>query len=90
VGYNECLDRRLSNQGWVKYKDRFYQIAGRVCMNMTIINFGQTKPKLFDEVEVVSNNPKNKNSIGNMASICHTIPYEILVKINSSIRRIIK
>jgi len=89
VGYNECLDRRLSNRGWVKYKNRFYQIAGRVCMNMTVINFDQTKPELFDEVEVISNCSDDKNSVKNMAEICETIPYEILVKINSGIRRTI-
>ena len=90
VGYNEGLDRRLSNKGWVKYKNKFYPIIGRICMNLAIINLGQTKAKLFDEVEVISNNRQDKNSIGNMASLCHTITYDLLVRINSSIRRIIK
>jgi alanine racemase len=89
VGYNEGLDRRLSNKGWVKYKNKFYPVVGRVCMNLAMVNLGNTKAKLFNEVEIISNNRKDKNSIENMASVCKTIPYDLLVKINSSIRRII-
>lgn len=88
VGYCEILDRRLSNKGFVKYKNKFYPIIGRVCMNMTIIGLGKIVPKLFDEVEVVSDEPKDKNSIESMSKICETIPYELLVRINSSIRRV--
>jgi alanine racemase len=89
VGYNEGLDRRLSNKGWVKYKGKFCPIIGRVCMNLAIVDLGQTKAKLFDEVEVISNNRQDKNSIENIAEICQTIPYDILVKIDPSIRRVL-
>lgn len=89
VGYNEGLDRRLSNKGLVKYKDRFYPIIGRICMNLAMVDLGNIRAKLFDEVEIVSNNPKNKNSIINMAKQCETIPYDLLVKINYSVRRVI-
>jgi alanine racemase len=89
VGYNEGLDRRLSNKGWVKYKNKFYPIIGRICMNLAMVDLGNVKAKLFDEVEIVSNNRLDKNSIENMAKICETISYEILVKINSGVRRTI-
>lgn len=89
VGYCEVLDRRLSNKAFVKYKNKFYPIIGNICMNMTIVNLGKTKAKVGDEVEVISNNPKDKNSIEKMAGMVKMIPYELLVRINSSIRRII-
>lgn len=89
VGYNEGLDIRLNNLGWVKYKNSFYPIIGKICMNLAVVNLGEIKAKLFDEVEIISNNTEDKNSIRNMASICKTIPYDLLVGINSSIRRII-
>jgi alanine racemase len=89
VGYNEGLDRRLSNKGFVKYKNKFYPIVGRVCMNMAMVDLRNVKAKLFDEVEIISNNRKDKNSIENMAKICETISYEMLVKINSGVRRTI-
>jgi alanine racemase len=90
VGYFEGLDRRLSNKGFVKYKNKFYPIIGRVCMNMAVVNLENTKAELFDEVEVVSTNPKDKNSIEKMAELAQMIPYELLVGINSSIRRVVK
>jgi len=89
VGYYEGLDIRLNNNGWVKYKNKFYPIVGRICMNLTMVDLGVTEAKLFDEVEVVSNDKTDKNSIAKMAKQCKTIPYELLVKINSSIRRVI-
>lgn len=90
VGYFEGLDRRLSNCGWVKIKNKYCPIIGRVCMNLAIIDLGKTKAKLFDEVEIFSKNSKDRNSIGNEAGVCRTIPYELLVKLNSSMRRVVK
>ena len=87
VGYFEGVERRFGGCGWVKYKNRFFPIIGRVCMNMLMINFGSIKAKMFDSVEIFSNNKKDKNSIEKMAKIGGMIPYEILVEINSSIRR---
>lgn len=87
VGYFEGFDRRLSNCGVVKYHNSFYPVAGRVCMNLTCINFKKTVPKTFDLVEIISSNPSDKNSIKNIAQLSHTIPYEILIHLHSSIRR---
>lgn len=88
VGYCEFLDRRLSNKAFVKYKNKLYPIVGNICMNMAVVNLGKTKAKVGDEVEVISINPKDKNSIEKMAKMVKMIPYELLVKINSSIRRL--
>jgi len=87
AGYFEAIDRRLSNAGFVKYKNKFLPIIGRVCMNLTVVDFKTTKPKLFDKVQVISSNPKDKNSIQNIAKICQTIPYDILVHLNQTIHR---
>jgi alanine racemase len=89
VGYNEGLDRRLSNKGWVNYKNVFYPIVGRICMNLAMVDLGDTAVKLFDEVETISNNREDKNSIENMARQCKTIPYDLLVKVNSLVRRLV-
>lgn len=87
VGYYEGLDSRLSNRGFVKYKDRYYPIIGKVCMNLSLVNFEKTVPKLYDQVEIISPNYKDKNSIPSIDSICQTIPYEFLVHLSESVRR---
>jgi alanine racemase len=43
--------------------------------------------KLEDKVIVISENKEDKNSILNIARLCDTIPYEVLVHISSSLRR---
>jgi len=85
VGYCEGLDRRLSNRGLVKYNGVFYPMVGNICMNMCLVNFGEIKPNLYDEVEVIGQS--NQNSIEEMAKIMGTIPNELTAKLSSSIRR---
>lgn len=89
VGYFEGIDRRFGGKGWVKYKNKFYPIIGRVCMNMLMVNLGNIKAKSFDLVEIFSDKRIEKNSIEKMAKTVEMIPYELLVGINSSIRRIV-
>lgn len=88
VGYFEALDRRLSNQGMVRYKNKFYPIAGRVCMNMVVIDFGETEIAEEEEVEVIGVN--GLNSFKEMAEKCGTIDYELMTRLNGSIRREIR
>ncbi len=42
-----------------------------------------------EEVIVISRDPKALNSIENMAKLCETIPYEIVVHIPTQLRRTI-
>ncbi len=87
LGYYEGLDRRLSNNGFVKYKGRFLPIIGRVCMNLTVVDLIDTGAEVWDEVEVISGISEDKNSIESIAKTCGTIPYEVLVKLSESVRR---
>ena len=88
VGYNEGLDRRLSNYGFVKVKNKICPILGRVSMNISTIDVSEVKnPKIGDEVVVISSNKNDLNSIESIADFCHTIPYEILVHIPAQLRR---
>ncbi|MFA5828600.1 MAG: alanine racemase [Candidatus Shapirobacteria bacterium] len=85
VGYYEALDRGLSNRGQVKYKDRYYPLAGNICMNMITVNFGRTEITEGEEVEVIG--AEGKNSFKEMAQVCGTVDYELMVRLNASVRR---
>lgn len=91
-GYYEGLDRRLSNLAdfMVCGNEYFFaKIAGKVCMNLTCLEIGDNNTQVGDEVKIISSDINDSNSIDNLASIMDTISYEVLVKIQSNIRRYI-
>ena len=90
AGYYDGVDRGLSNKGFVKIKNIFFPIIGRVSMNITTVDITSIKnAKIGDEIVVYSDHSSDRNSIENTAKICKKIPYEILVHLAQSTRRII-
>jgi len=90
-GYFEGMDRRLSNKGYVKINGVFCPIVGRVSMNISSIDISEVEEvKVGDKVVVISANRNDKNSIENIAKICETIPYEIMVHVERMLRREVK
>ncbi len=90
VGYNEGVDRRLSNKGSFKIGKVFCPLAGRVSMNMSSIDVSPVpEVKIGDEVLVISADENDQNSVENLAKLCGCIPYEILVHIPQHLRRVI-
>ncbi|EKD90544.1 MAG: hypothetical protein ACD_30C00119G0001 [uncultured bacterium] len=90
IGYYDGVDRRLSNKGIFLVDNIECPVLGRVCMNINIINLKLVpNPKVGQEVIVYSGNPEDKNSIGNCAKRCKTIPYDLLVNLAETTRRIV-
>ena len=90
TGYNSCVDRRLSNKGFFTIKDTVCPIVGRISMNITTVDAGAVADvNKGDEVTVVSVRKEDKNSVENMAKMCNTIPYVILVNISPQLRRVV-
>lgn len=90
IGYNDGVDRRLSNQGFVTINNIPCPIIGKVSMNITTVDLSAVQhPSIDQVVTVYSNNPKDPNSIQNAAKVCQTIPYELLVKLSSSTKRVV-
>lgn len=90
VGYNEGLDRRLSNLGFVKIKDTFCPVVGRVSMNMCSVDVTEIKDvKLEDEVVMISTATQDKNSVENIAKLSNQIPHEVLVDIPGYLKRVV-
>jgi alanine racemase len=92
VGYNEGLDRRLSNKGMVLVgEDRVpCPIVGRVSMNITVIDVtGIPNVKARTPVIVISANSKDVNSMMNMAKQADAHPYEIAVHLPVNLKRVI-
>ncbi len=90
LGYYDGLDRRLSNQGLVKIGKAYGRILGKVCMNVTVVDLSQVKnPRLGQRVIVFDDQAASANSIKKTAELTGTIPYEILVNLAETTRRIL-
>ena len=89
LGYYEGLPRALSNIGRVRWRNKYLPIAGRVCMNHTMINITDCKAKKDDEVIIISNNPQDQLSLNNICQQYGLFNYGVLVSLNQNIRRTI-
>ncbi len=90
IGYNDGVDRRLSNKGAMTIGESVCPIVGRVSMNITTIDVSAVPDvQVGQEVTVISNQSNNPNSILHWADICDTIAHEQLVYLDSSTKRII-
>lgn len=82
IGYYDGIDRRLSNIGWVSVGGKLCKILGRISMNITIIDLSRvSNPHIGQEVNIYP-------SIKEAAIICKTIPYDILIGLAASTKRI--
>ena len=91
VGYYEGFDRRLSNNGSMLVNGVPCPVAGRVSMNMSSIDMTDVATaSRGDIVTVLSRDPSAANSIQNLAALCGTIPYELLVHIPPHLRRTVE
>ncbi len=90
LGYNDGVDRKLSNIGVVGLKEKLCPIVGRVSMNITLVDVSEVHGvKEGDAVAVYSDNNSERNSISQAADVCGAIPYELLVGLNPDTRRIL-
>lgn len=91
MGYFEGIPRVLSNKGFVKINNKFYKIAGKICMNHTMINLEDNfkMVKVGDRVVIISSDPQDKNSLSNICTDFDLFSYEVLVKLNESVRRVV-
>ncbi len=88
LGYFEGIDLRLSGKGAVLVRGLPCPILGRVSMNITSIDVSAIPDVTIGEpVIAISGEKSAPNSVQNIAALCGTIPYEILVRIPSHLRR---
>ena len=89
LGYYEGIPRVLSNRGVVKYRDQFLPIAGKICMNHTMIDLGDSSAQTGDTVTVISSQPGDKNSVQTVGRESDLFSYAFLVGLNQNLRRVV-
>jgi alanine racemase len=89
VGYGDGYFRALSNQAHVLIRGRRCAIAGRVCMDQTMVNVGPDGTAYNgDEVILLGTQDGETITAAELAAHARTIPYEILTNLNTRIPRV--
>jgi alanine racemase len=85
VGYADGLNRKLGNRnGMLFIKGVRVPIIGNVCMDMCMADITGLDAAEGDEAEIFGDNIL----IEELATICQTIPYEILTSVPGRVKRV--
>ena len=85
VGYADGLNRKLGNRNGSLYiKGTRVPIIGNICMDMCMADITGLNAETGDEAEIFG----ERISIDEIATICQTIPYEILTSIPRRVKRV--
>ncbi len=85
VGYADGLNRKLGNRNGSLYiKGKRVPIIGNICMDMCMADITGLNAETGDEAEIFG----ERISIDELATICQTIPYEILTSIPRRVKRV--
>ncbi len=84
IGYADGLPRALSGRGRVELRERVHRIAGRVTMDMTMIDVGNDEVQVGDIATVWG----GKVGLEEQASAAGTVSYELLTALSSRVPRV--
>lgn len=88
VGYADGFSRRLSNRGQVLIRGRRYPVVGRVTMDLTMVNVGNGKVEMGDEVALIGEQDGQGISADEIAALEDTISYEVVCSIGKRVPRV--
>ncbi len=89
VGYADGFSRLLSSNGYMLVKGIKAPIAGRICMDQTIIDVGHIPDvKVEDEVVLIGGQNDKTITADDIAEKINTINYEIVSSLTSRVERI--
>ncbi|MFH1144908.1 MAG: alanine racemase [Candidatus Eisenbacteria bacterium] len=89
VGYYDGYPRGLSGHGYVLVHGKRAPIAGRVCMNMTMVDITDLpEARIEDEVILIGRSGGDAVSADTLAALCGTINYEVVARIGGHVPRV--
>jgi len=88
IGYGDGYPRNLSNIAPVLIKGKRFILSGRVCMDQIMVDVGNLKVGIGDEVVLIGRQAKIAISAEELAVLAGTIPYEIVCGLGSRVPRV--
>lgn len=90
IGYFDGYDRKFSNRAEVLIQGKRCSVRGRVCMNLTMVDVTKIKKiRAGDTVTVIGADRNQSITADELAKIAGTINYEIVARINPTVKRIV-
>tara|TARA_B100000315_G_C14595101_1_gene598459 strand:+ start:3960 stop:5069 length:1110 start_codon:yes stop_codon:yes gene_type:complete len=88
TGFADGFPRNWYENGFVGYKGKNYKIAGRVCMDQLMVNFGDDEPKVGEFVLFFGDDGQNQIRIEDIAREINSTPYVLMTAIGGRTERI--
>jgi alanine racemase len=89
IGYGDGYSRLMSSRGEMLVRGQRAPVAGRVCMDLTMLDVGHIPDvKLEDEVVIFGKQGNNSIHVDEIASILNTINYEVVTTVTNRVPRI--
>ena len=89
IGYGDGYSRLLSSRGHMMIRGQRAPVAGRICMDLTMLDVGHIPDvALGDEVVIFGKQGNNSISIEEIASTLNTINYEVVTAVAARVPRI--
>ena len=90
VGYADGYSRRLSNRGQMLVRGKRFPVVGRVSMDLTLLDVGNSKVEVGDEVVLIGDQNGQGISADEIAALEDTISYEVVCSIGKRVPRVYK
>jgi alanine racemase len=89
IGYADGYSRSLSNRGEALVRGMRVPVAGRICMDMCMLDVTQVPGvREQDEVVLIGRQGAEVITADDIAKFCGTIPYEVLCGISQRVPRV--
>ena len=90
IGYADGYPRLLSGKGSVLIRGKRYRLAGRVCMDQTMIDVGSDDVAVGDLVTLIGTQGASTITVDEVAEVAQTIAHEILTGLTERVPRVYK
>ena len=88
AGYAHGIPFQLSGKGEALYREKRYRFAGRVCMDSTMLDLGNsTEARVGEEVILIGASEEARIRVEELARAAKTIPYEIVTRLDAGVPR---